>query len=237
VDGIEVSLRTGVRRLRPSAPVVLFSVNLHRDETQGPWMEPLDPAADAGDPMSFVLPGFSSPERPAVELHRRGSHVMFALPEEIDSAQRSVTVASAYIIRHGWVTHRLEEKEWESRTYLLHYPCRQLVRDLYVREDLYFGSEPNVRLEFPGPAGVGQGTYRDKLSRMNELDMTVTIENLGAGAHAAAVEGIPGYEPLLLHAFDAAKLDPKRFRGYRVRLMYPVPMIGMGWWIRLPEGP
>jgi hypothetical protein len=39
---------------------------------------------------------------------------------------------------------------------------------------------------------------------------------------------------LLAHAFETLGWDSGRFRGYRTRIVYPVPMVVMGWWVPLP---
>lgn len=236
VDGIEVSRRADVRRLRPSAPVALFSISAaaNRATGPGPRLEALG-RDGAVEPMAFLLPEFCAPPMPPVSLVQDNGHTIFALSEAAASVHEPVTVTSALVVRGGWITHRSPEQMEDGRSYLLHYPCKLLIRDLYIRDDLYVGAEPQIRLEFPSPLGTPRPRSRGNGTRLNTLDMSAPIENLGRGLGKTAAHGVPEHARLVDHAFDVAGWDADRFRGYRTRIIYPVPMITMGWWIPLPE--
>lgn len=238
VHGLDVSRREGIRRLRPSAPVALFSVDLSTDvPREAPRLELLDPAADPKDPRSVLLPEFCDPRSPSLELHTNGSHTVFALSNQDDSLQRGVTISSAFHVRNGYLRYRQPDQDEEARTYLLHYPCKLLLRDIFIREDLYPGVEPQIRLEFPAPPGAPRPRAADPAIRLNQLDISAPIISLGRGLHRTAAAGSSQHARMLAHVFEAAGLDAERFRGYRARIMYPVPMITMGWWIPLPPKP
>jgi hypothetical protein len=239
VDGLEIGRREGIRRLRPSAPVALFNVNLATADPGpgGTRLETLRPDADPGDARAVLIPEFCDPPRPALELFETGHHTVFALPNDEGTLQRGVTISSAFFVRNGYRRWRSAEQEEEFRLYLLHYPCKLLIRDLYIRDDLYAGSEPQLRLEFPSPPGAQPPRAPSAAVRLTQLDLDVPVESLGQGLRRAAVAGAPQHARLIEHVFHAAGLDPMRFRGYRARTMYPVPMITMGWWIPLPPRP
>ena len=57
------------------------------------------------------------------------------------------------------------------------------------------------------------------------------------GLANAKVREIPSYEKLLEYAFGESGWDASRFRGYRVKITYPVPLIYMSWWFPLSEAP
>jgi hypothetical protein len=237
-DGLDVSRREGIRRLRPSAPVALFSVNLSSDvPREAPRLEMLDRLADPKDPRSVLLTEFCEPRNPALELHTEGSHTIFALSNEDVSLQHGVTISSAFHVRNGYLRYRAADLDEESRTYLLHYPCRLLIRDIFIRDDLYPGVEPQIRLQFPAPPGAPSPRANSPGARLNQLDLASPVVSLGRGLHRAAAAGAGQHVRMLGHAFRAAGLDPERYRGYRARIMYPVPMITMGWWITLPPRP
>jgi len=239
VDSFEMGRREGIRRLRPSAPVALFSIGLVQSSDlspEAPCVEPLTPGADPDDPRSILLPEFCEPHNPALVLHRNEHHTIYAVAEN-EAMPDGITVSSAYVVRNGFTRWRLPDQEEEMRTYLLHYPCKILIRDLFIRDDLYVGIEPQIRLEFPGPPGVPRPKSNDPAVRLNQLDVSVPIISLGRGLSRAGASGSPQHAPMLAHVFRTAGLDPERFRGYRARIMYPVPMITMAWWWALPPAP
>jgi hypothetical protein len=238
VDGIEVGRREGIRRLRPSAPVAVFSLNLATAGEPGEaYIEMLDRNASPGDPRAVLLPEFCDPKHPPLEVHQTGQHMVFALPNDDDILQAGVTISSAFYVRNGYQRWRMKDRAEEFRLYLLHYPCKLLIRDLFIRDDLWVGSEPQLRLEFPAPPGAQRPQPTDPAIRLNQLDFSAPVLSLGRGLRRAATSGSSQHARLLGHVFQEAGLDPERYRGYRVRMQYPVPMITMGWWIPLPPKP
>lgn len=239
VDGIDLGLRTNLRRLRPSAPIAVFSVNvaLAKRGGPGPWLEALGGGDVAKDPLSVFVPAFCDPSLPPVEAVPQEEHTVFAVADAAASVDRPVTLASALVVRGAWKRYRTGPALEEGRSYLLHYPCRLLVRDLYLRDDLYVGAEPEIRLEFPNPVGPPRPRTDGKPTPLNTLDLSAPVEQLGSGLARAAARGIPGHDRLVAHAFAQAGWDPARFRGYRTRIRYPVPLVAMSWWVPLGEDP
>ena len=235
VDGIEVSQRLGVRRIRPNAPVALFSIILATQRSSGPAprLEPLSSESDPLDPMSYVVERFCHPGPVPLEVFRDGLHNVFALSDSGAVLHHPVTVTSALVIRDGWASVRSDDFDREGRSYLLHYPCKLAVRDLFIREDLYVGSHPEIRLTFPNPSGSSSGTS-GLPERLNTLDLWSPIETLRSPSRASVRE-IPEHARLLDHAFEASGWNPDRFCGYRFRMVYPVPMISTTWEIELPK--
>jgi hypothetical protein len=92
-----------------------------------------------------------------------------------------------------------------------------------------------VRLEIPTPPGAAAPRPDDPRLRLNELDLSAPVVRLDRGLRGMGAPGAPEHGRLMQYVFHTAGLDPDRFRGYRVRMSYPVPMIIMGWWIPLPE--
>lgn len=236
VDGLEVSLRQGIRRLRRKVPVTVFSINVSTRRSAGPpRIEPLRSDLDPTDPGSYLLHDFCDPTPPSVEIFRSDTHSVFALSDADASIHSPVTVASGLLIRDGWTPFRTEAVHEEGRHYLLHYPCKLLVRDLYIRDDLYVGGQPEVRIEFPTPAGAPESRREDLPERLNTLDLHAPVESLGVGMRRSAVSRVPEHAEMLARAFDSAGWDPTRFRGFRTTIAYPVPMVTTGWHIPLPS--
>ena len=237
VDGLEIGYREGVRRLRPSAPAALFSVNLARTSGDGvAHLETLDGETGPTDPRALLVPEFCVPEEPPLKLVQNGDHVIFALADGAETLHRPINVCSAFYIRNGWVPRRTEENPEEGRDYLLPYPCRTLIRDLYIHEDIWFGAEPYFQMHFPRPGGVGRESDPE-VDRLNRLDMVAPVERLAPGSRAVESPEIAAHGRIVRHAFDRLGMAPEAFRGYRVRLSYPVPMIVQGWWVTLPPDP
>lgn len=235
VDGLEIHQRLGLRRLRPSAPVALFSLVLDErtPEEPAPWFETLD-GERSEKPTDYLLAGSAALAAEGVEIVRRGPHTIFTLAESHASIDEALDLNSGYILRRGWQL-RANGLTNESRTYLLNFPVRFLVRDVFIHEELWPGANPEISLRLPNPAGTDANRYEGHLARINTLDLSVPIEQLGRGLARSAVRDLPPYSRQLAAAFTRLGWDPEQFRGYRSQMLYPVPMIAMTWWFPLPS--
>jgi hypothetical protein len=239
VDGLDLSLRVGLRRLRPSTPISIFSVVVNSDAARSdvPHIETLEGRPVSGQAAPFLVPEFCSRPTPALDIHEHENHMVFALADEGISIHRPVKIASGIVARSAWPRFRTADMDAAGRLYLLHYPCKMVVRDLFFHESLYVGSLPEIRLELPVPPGAPVRFPRGAMARLNTLDLLTPIEQLGSGLARVALPGAPDHAPLLAHAFGKVGWDPTAFRGYRVAIAYPVPMISMHWQVELPVGP
>jgi len=60
--------------------------------------------------------------------------------------------------------------------------------------------------------------------------MATPVELLGVGLGNTALREVPAHPRALRFVFERTGWDPDRFRGYRVKITYPVPFIYMSWW-------
>jgi hypothetical protein len=240
VDSIDISQRTAMRRLRPTAPVGLLSHRLHgqhgEEDVAELRFETLD-GKPADDVRSFFLPGFCSDPLPDMQEFKNGNQTTIALTKSGPPPEEPFNLTFAAILRNVLERYRLGENEHGWRNYLLHCPCKTLVRDVFIRDDLYVGTVPEITLYIPSPKGPEIVKQPGEFGTMNTLDMATPMEQLGMGLARVGVKEIPSYTGMLRHVFDRAGWDASRYRGYRTRIIYPVPMVYMNWWFKLPEPP
>ena len=236
-DALDIHHRIGIRRLRPTAPLGVSSMRLHppsNGKTPLPFMETLD-GVPVSEAQNYFLPEFSSPDLPEFHMFTEGSVLTTALPESDPPLESPLDLTSAMVIRNVMERYRTKEIHDEWRGYLLHLPCKTLVRDVYIHEDLYQGMVPDITLHIPSPKGAETVRHPGLHGRLNTLDLSIPVENLGLGIGSVAIRGIGRYPELVHEVFDRAGWDASKFRGYRARVTYPVPMTLMTWWFSLPE--
>jgi len=234
VDGVEVHQRVGLRRLRPETPLAIMSFSFDqksRGLENEPWVETLDGTSASADPSHFVLPELCSQPTPRLETHEIGEQTVFVLGDRDPSLEAPITLTSGCRFRNCWPRDLKEASSHASRQYLLHLPSKVLVRDIFIRDDLYVGAIPEILHELP-KSPIGPGRPRGVAGKISTLDIATSIEQLRPGLDGAATGLIPGYRDTLLKAFQRSGLDPNRFRGYRCTLAYPVPLVTMSWWLR-----
>jgi len=204
-DAIDVYQRVGIRHLRPNTPVALHSATYGTEGGgEGPRMETIRGAVPQRGVETFLLPEFCTQPLPAMCMYSEGPHTILALDESKVLLHSPITITTGFIVRNGFLRYA-QPGVWEEwRCYLLAYPSKLMVRDLYIRDDLYVGSMPEVRLELPLPPGAKRIHSKDLPTRLTQLDMSAPVQQLGLGLAHAAIAGVPGHSRILAYAFEQA---------------------------------
>jgi hypothetical protein len=233
VDGLELHRRIGLERMRPSTPLALLSILTPPDEEppdDSTWIESLDGGLGA-NPQDFLLPDFSSAPLPELEVVHENIATMFVLSGD-PTVNAPARLTSAFRIRNGW---RMvpEEPVQTVRGYVLHTPCRTVVRDVFVAEELWAGASPRVSFRLPSPADNSSLADEDR-RHPGAVDLTAAIEQLPSGSRAFEIPGVPGNADAVRHLLARSGHAETRFRGWRCAISYPVPLIETLWWLRMP---
>ena len=235
LDGIEISRRIGLRRLRPSTPLALLSI----------WGDPGDAITEnairfetlegerSQDPAGFLLPAFSTRPLPKLDVVR--DHEMITLVLAGDPSLHAPSqLASAVRVRNGWPVTP-ETRIQSLRGYVLHTPCRQLVRDVYLAESVYPDAFPQVSFALPGPRTVMRPPREQGPRHFSEVEIGSSIEQLPNGSQSYEVPGVVNHSAAVRHVLERAGHGSTRFRGWRCAITYPVPLIEMLWWLSHPS--
>jgi hypothetical protein len=99
-------------------------------------------------------------------------------------------------------------------------PTRLLVFDVLVHEQAYPGREPELGLYDTSFEGVADVNRRER--DVSRLPLHEKVQPLGRGLDSFASSEVPNHGPLLRHVFARTGFDAQHFRGYRVRIDYPV---------------
>ena len=119
------------------------------------------------------------------------------------------------------------------RGYVLHVPCRKLVRDVFLPEDLFPGASPRVSFNIPGP-GANEHAPGSAPRHFASVDLTNSIEQLPIGPDACEVAGLADHAAAIRHVLERAGHGGTRFRGWRCTMTYPAPLVEMVWWLSHP---
>src|SRR5215831_6868625 len=202
VDGIEIQRRIGLRRMRPSTPLVLLSL----------WGEPDDAVREnaisldtldgqrSGDPASFLLSAFCTQPLPELEVMREGEMTALVLAGA-PSLHAPSQLTSAMRIRNGWPIEP-EARVQSLRGYVLHTPCRQIVRDVYIAESLYPDATPQVSFVLPGPRPSMRPPREDGRRHFSEVDLARSIEQRPSGTQAYNIPGVLNHSAVVRHVLE-----------------------------------
>ncbi len=236
IDGIEVHRRVGLRRMRPSRPLALLSIGIEPDDQRDEdaiYFDTLDGAKLRDGARDFVVPEFSRQPLSGLEVVEDHNVTTLVLPGDPTLLAPS-QITYALRIRNGWKV-KPEVPVHTLRGYVLHMPCRQVVRDVFVAESLYPDVTPRVSFVLPGPRVATQPPRDDGTRHFTEVELSTTIESLPAGAHAYAVPGVPDQDAAVRHVLERAGHGATRFRGWRCSVTYPIPLVEMLWWLQHPR--
>jgi hypothetical protein len=240
LDGVELHQRVGMRGLRPNTPLAMFSVVVPPAEVNPgstTWIEPIGGLHGPVSPEQYILSEHSTQPIPHLEILSEGAHTTFVLEDLSEVGRQALTLSSAFRLRNVWPRFATDAVSDLSRAYVLPLPCRMLVRDLLIAEELFAGTVPELTHQLQSPAGPGGGKREGLAAKLSTLDLVAPIEQLRCDARGLAISGLPRHPEAVLGIFEAIGQDPARFRGYRCTIAYPVPLIEMSWRLRLGERP
>jgi len=244
VDLLEVHRRIGLRRLTPSAQLPLLSVSTVRepsgdeppadDDPSSPAMADVTGNPNACDPSDFLVASASSDPQPALQVEREGTTATFLLAAgSVDMTPLRLTTAFR-VLRAEPQAHAGAYRV--LRNYMLHTPCRTLVRDVYLADGLWPDAFPQVGYYLPSPSGMPAVDLDPGEPHYRRVNLTTRIEQRPHGAEGFAFAGIADQRAALESVLARAGLDARVFRGWRCEMAYPVPLIEMKLAFRFAAG-
>jgi hypothetical protein len=228
VDFLEVHRRVGLQRLVAGGPIALMSLHAVIPEPS-PVVEACvtDLAGNATTrrPEDFLMATASSQPLPVLSTVDEGSIITFVLDpappsttgQNLSLGMRVLRACDIEAVR-GYVV---------PRRYMLHTPCRSLVRDIYVAEGLWPDARLKVDFFMPGPTGSPGVDLEPGRPNHRKVQLNCNAEILPAGPVAPALAGVPDHAQTLRDVLSHAGLADQRFRGWRSEMAYPVPLIEM----------
>jgi hypothetical protein len=236
VDGIEIQRRIGLRRMRPSTPLVLMSI----------WGEPedainenaisfdtIDGQRGSSNPAAFLLPAFCSQPLPKLDVMQEGEMTALVLAGD-PSLHAPSQLTSAMHIRNGWPGEP-EARIQSLRGYVLHTPCRQIVRDVFIAESLYRDATPQVSFVLPGPRPAMRTQLEDGSRHYSEVDLARSIDQRPGGLQAFEIPGVVNHSAVVRHVLERTGHGATPFRGWRLAMTYPVALVEMIWTLTHPS--
>jgi len=235
VDGIEINRRFGLRRLRPGTPVPILAY--------APWTEggptgevtrldSIEGGTDSPEPADLLIPEFSTRPLPPIEAVHEPSRTTFVLPGDAH-AQEVERLAWAFRHRNGGPM-QLGSGIHPLGDYLLHMPCRRLVRDLFIDESLYPGAVPRVTFVLPDANAHRRPPNEVGVRRYGDIHVSVSVEPLPRSDRAFTLSGFADHADVTRSVLERAGHAATRFRGWRCEMTYPVPLVQMSWWLSVP---
>jgi hypothetical protein len=237
VDGIEIHRRLGLRRMRPSTPLALLSIWGEASDAMQEnaiTFETLDGETGGTNPTGFLLPDYCTQPMPDLDVVRDGEMTTLVLGGN-SSGQAPTQLTSVFRIRNGWPV--VPESRFQSmRGYVLHTPCREVVRDVYIDESLYADATPQVSFVLPGPRVAMRPPRDDGQRHFAEVDLTSSIQQLPLGPEPWDMPGVANHAAVVRHVLERTGHRGTRFRGWRFAMTYPIALIEMMWWLMHPPG-
>jgi hypothetical protein len=236
VDVMEIHRRIGLRRLTPSTQLPLLSVHTGREPQQGdadvPHGDPDAPAmADvagnphAHEPRDFVIAEASSAPLPPLQVERDGPLATFLLAAGVVDMKPLRLTTAFRVLRAEPVAQQAAYRV--VRNYMLHTPCRTLVRDVYLADGLWPDAFPQVGYFLPSPSGTPAVDLDPAQPHYRRVNLTTRIEQRPRGSEGFVLPGTTDHRATLEQALARAGQDPRAFRGWRCEMAYPVPLIEM----------
>jgi hypothetical protein len=236
VDGIEIQRRIGLRRMRPSTPLVLLGIWGEPEDAMSETaiaFETLDGERGSRNPAGFLLPAFSTQPLPRLDVVQEGDLTVLVLDGD-PTLHAPSQLTSTMIIRNGWPVEP-ESRNQSLRGYVLHTPCRQVVRDVYIAESLYPDATPQVSFVLPGPRPSLRTPRENGRRHYSEVDLARSIEQRPTGPQAYDIPGVVNHSAVVRHVLERTGHSQTLFRSWRLAVTYPVTLVEMVWTLTHPS--
>lgn len=167
-----------------------------------------------------------------LETKHIGDAIHYHLPADILGPKDQVDM---FVVDHHPASMRryadpVAFEEGRARTALfveIAVPVANLMFDVILHEDAFPGAEPELFLYDTGYDGVAN--VNDPERNHDRVAQVAPLEALGADMSQFTSDELASYGPMLMHLAKRFGWDPKRFRGYRLSLQYPV----FGWQVSM----
>jgi hypothetical protein len=236
VDGVEITRRLGVRRMRSTTTIPIFSFAVAqegRPPDRSTHLEPIEPDSGPASLGNLILPEHCTQPLPRLEVVREGRRTTVLLPGG-SSTDGPMDMTWAIRLRNGGPadpgagSHPLNG-------YFLHMPTRRLVRDLFIADSVYTGASPFVTFALPNTAAHQNPPRPDLPTYYGQIDLTAELEPLPASGRGFSIPGVPDHDRLTRDVLTRSGHGQTRFRGWRCVINYPLPLIEMLFWLTHPD--
>lgn len=236
-DAITIMAKEGLRRIRASMPITVCGRSFMQqdvDDAHAPYVETIDGRKSPHASEPCLLEEFCSRPLPPLNVLEQGKLFLYTLNENDPPVNVPVTIASAMIIRNAYARHRTGENHFEWEEVVPRIPTRLLVMDILLRDDVYPGVSPEPRSRLYGLA-KRPATPEEAAFKLDQLDLALPMEFLGNGRFDLRLPEFPSYSEMVNSLLTRTGWERRRFRAYRCRVQYPVPLVAITHWMKLGE--
>ncbi|MFT5058388.1 MAG: hypothetical protein ACI89E_001161 [Planctomycetota bacterium] len=206
----------GVQRLRSEVTISFSYRSFTGNETCSAENE-----VSADSFSSVPMNQFCSNPPAPVLTQRVGEQIHYTLPG--DSMGRLAHSDMIVVDDHPAAMGRYARPEPHGRSSLFvepAFPVALVVFDLLLHKDAFPGVEPELVLYDTGTRGIAN--VNDKSRDVDLVHMEEQLEFLGTGLASFQCEEVPRYGEMLAHMSRKLDWDLGDYRGYRVKIQYPV---------------
>jgi hypothetical protein len=238
LDTVYLLGKLGVRRLRASSPITVFG--WRGEQLKGAPLdhrvETIDGQIEPENGNAYLLTDFCTRPTPPVSLFHSGNLYLYTLAESVPPLNTPVDLVSAHVVRNNGLRYGNDHATFHWETHTPRFPCKVLLADVFVREDVFPGRAPVLTTRLHSIA-TGAARPDAPAFQLDNVDLAPPVLPLGMGLGGVGSRDIASYREMLDRAFGQVGWDPSRFRGYRCRIQYPVPLVSVTFWFDLPVRP
>jgi hypothetical protein len=217
VDAALVAGSMGLRRLRPSAEILVTSVGTAASDGQPISLRDTPVSSHDGCP---VLTQFSSSPLPRFSVVRSEGRAHYLLGGNGVGPGVAVNLATACAIKGRHPRYQTDPPRRIAAFGDPGIPCKSMILDMLLHEDVWPDATPELIMynstqhDIANPNSPTGQVYR--------LNITETIAPLGTGVARFRVAEVGHYVEMIRYVCAELGWDAERLRGYRCHLRYPV---------------
>lgn len=208
-----------MRRLRAGTPLRLFGGS-SIVPTRGTERLSLEGASVRTTHVPPLLREFCSSPAPQFEVRVEGNQFLYELKSDMVGLSSVVDLYLADVMRGRYPAREGISPQPVTPGSVIDIPVKAQIVDVLVHEDVWPGTEPELRMY--DTAGRGVANPSDVSRNVDRIDALESIQNMGTDLSRFRTKDVARYLDMIRFVCDKLGWESTRFRGYRCRVDYPV---------------
>jgi hypothetical protein len=225
---------SGLHRARAETPVLLMQLAGKMPGDAVPTRTRLDGGVFDDDPLSCLLPEFSSNIAQSVTVERRGHNYNLLLGPSEPPLAKSLDVAMGVRYARAMADRRSEKQNFGCIQLVTRRATHRFVVDVLVERGALEGVPPRLIFSLD-LSGVRDWINGPEPDGRETLQLDVTLEPMGSGFDRLGSEEADSFVPAGKATMERLGWDADRFDRYRLDLVYPIPQVCADFWFTMPE--
>ena len=219
-DSVCFTGKTGLKHLTPRVSRIIWAQKCCLNPDDAPQSScdlDMKPVTREGDVP--LLKEFCTKPIPKFRLFRHGDSAYIALEGDDHPTIEPMNIFIGSFTPGPFLRYKCESLSNEYISITPSEPAKVVFLDVLMRDDVWIDTQPELKIYRTGPRGnlayPGERPF-------DKIDLLESVTYLGQGTNRMHTNDVENYASMVRSVFDRINWPQERFRGFRVRVEFPI---------------